>query len=184
MDVQYEPPVATLAERLKQAMEFKAINAADLARETNITPASLSHYLNGRYVPKQDKIYKLAKALNVNPAWLQGFNISSKPSAPYNVAAKEIAKPVPDKPNKENKHVVELFDLVAEVNNLQAAMVELRAGIKEVKADVKAHDSERDAFFDKFLSLTNTNQQVVKKMIDTLLQTQATDSDGTPEVTP
>ncbi len=32
--------------------------------------------MNGKYEAKQDKVFELAKALNVNEAWLMGFDIS------------------------------------------------------------------------------------------------------------
>lgn len=47
---------------------------ADLVRETGIDKGALSHYLKGRYEPKQDVIYKLAVALNVSEMWLWGYD--------------------------------------------------------------------------------------------------------------
>lgn len=47
---------------------------ADLVRETGIDKGALSHYLKGRYEPKQDVVYKLAVALNVSEMWLWGYD--------------------------------------------------------------------------------------------------------------
>lgn len=74
MGKNYEPPISNVAERLKEAMDLRSVTAADLSRTTGITTASLSHYLNGRYVPKQDKLYLLSKQLRVSPVWLMGFD--------------------------------------------------------------------------------------------------------------
>ena len=46
----------------------------DLVRETGIDKGALSHYLKGRYEPKQDVVYKLAVALNVSEMWLWGYD--------------------------------------------------------------------------------------------------------------
>ena len=42
----------------------------------------LNSYLSGRYKPKQDKIYLLAYALNVNPDWLYGLDVPMEPNCP------------------------------------------------------------------------------------------------------
>ncbi|WP_460413950.1 helix-turn-helix domain-containing protein, partial [Staphylococcus aureus] len=41
----------------------------ELSRRTGIGRNSISDYLNGKYEAKQDKVFELAKALNVNEAW-------------------------------------------------------------------------------------------------------------------
>ena len=39
----------------------------------------MSEYLSGLYEPKQDKIYLMAQALNVDPVWLMGFDVPMEP---------------------------------------------------------------------------------------------------------
>ena len=58
------------ASRLKQAMEAAGLTASELSKESNVGKSDSSNYLNGKYLPKQDKCYLLAKALNVDPGWL------------------------------------------------------------------------------------------------------------------
>lgn len=65
---------ATTAERIKEAMAAASKRQADLVRETGIDKGALSHYLKGKYEPKQDVVYKLAKALNVSEMWLWGYD--------------------------------------------------------------------------------------------------------------
>lgn len=62
-----------LIERVKDLMSQKDMTAADLARKSGIRASSISDYLPGKYEPKQDKIDMMAQALNVNPAWLMGY---------------------------------------------------------------------------------------------------------------
>jgi transcriptional regulator with XRE-family HTH domain len=65
----------TIAQRLREALNIRKKTQADLMRETGIDKGSISHYLSGRYEPKQIAIYKLAQALSVNEAWLLGYNV-------------------------------------------------------------------------------------------------------------
>lgn len=66
--------VSSTANRIRQAMESAGKRQADIVRETGIDKGALSHYLKGRYEPKQDVIYKLAEALNVSEMWLWGYD--------------------------------------------------------------------------------------------------------------
>jgi transcriptional regulator with XRE-family HTH domain len=56
--------------RLLKSIADKRISASELSRETGIDKAALSNYINGKYVPKQDKCYLIARALDVDPGWL------------------------------------------------------------------------------------------------------------------
>lgn len=56
--------------RLLKAIAAKEMSAAELSRITGIDKGAMSNYINGKYIPKQLKIYKLAKALGVDPGWL------------------------------------------------------------------------------------------------------------------
>lgn len=61
--------------RLKQIMSERNISQSELSRRTGIGRNSISDYLKGKYEAKQDKVFELAKVLNVNEAWLMGFDI-------------------------------------------------------------------------------------------------------------
>ena len=60
----------TIASRLRTALEMRGMKQAELVELTGIGESSISTYLRGSYIPKQKNIYKMAKALNVNEAWL------------------------------------------------------------------------------------------------------------------
>lgn len=61
--------------RLVRAMKERGMKQADLVEQTGIGKSSLSQYIAGKYEPKADKIYLLAKALNVSEAWLMGYDV-------------------------------------------------------------------------------------------------------------
>lgn len=60
--------------RLKSIMSERKITQSELSKRTGIRQSSISDWLNGRYEPKQDKIYLLAQALGVSPSWLLGYD--------------------------------------------------------------------------------------------------------------
>ena len=56
--------------RLLKVIAERNITASELSKQSGIDKSSLSNYINGVYEPKQDKVFKLARALNVDPGWL------------------------------------------------------------------------------------------------------------------
>ena len=67
--------VDTIANRIRTALEARGMKQADLVEKTKIGKSSISTYLSGAYEPKQKNIYRIASALNVDEAWLMGFDV-------------------------------------------------------------------------------------------------------------
>lgn len=65
----------TISNRIKYAMKLLDLKQTDLVSRTGISKGALSSYISGRYVPKQNNIYLIAKALNVSEAWLMGADV-------------------------------------------------------------------------------------------------------------
>ena len=61
--------------RIKKALSVRNIKQAELCDRANISKSTLSEYLKGKYEPKQDKIFLMAQALNVDPVWLMGYDV-------------------------------------------------------------------------------------------------------------
>lgn len=74
--------VDTFSNRLKTAMRIRDIKATELSVKTGIAKSSLSEYINGKYEAKQDGVYLLAKALNINEAWLMGLDVPMERDIP------------------------------------------------------------------------------------------------------
>lgn len=73
--------MTTTASRLNIALNIRNMKATDLHRATGINKSSISQYLAGVVCPKQDRIYLLAKALNVNELWLMGHDVPMERTA-------------------------------------------------------------------------------------------------------
>ena len=66
--------VASIAERLHEALAIRKKKQIDLANETGIDRSAISRYLSGEYEPKSTPIRLLANALDVSEQWLMGYD--------------------------------------------------------------------------------------------------------------
>ena len=69
-------PKESCATRLQIALSVRNMTQAELCRKTQIPKSALSEYLKGLYDPKQDRLVILSEALDVNPVWLMGYDVS------------------------------------------------------------------------------------------------------------
>ena len=74
----------TTGERLKNIMSLQNLKQIDILRKCEpfsdkygviIRKNDLSQYISGKVQPKQDKLSILGMALNVNEAWLMGYDV-------------------------------------------------------------------------------------------------------------
>lgn len=61
--------------RFNLALSCRNMKPVELSEITGISKSTISHYMSGYTKPKTDKLYLIAKALDVNEAWLIGYNI-------------------------------------------------------------------------------------------------------------
>ena len=61
--------------RIAKALSVRGMKQSQLCKLADIPKSSLSLYLQGAYEPKQDRIYKMANALNVSQEWLMGYDV-------------------------------------------------------------------------------------------------------------
>ncbi|KRN66309.1 XRE family transcriptional regulator [Carnobacterium maltaromaticum] len=64
-----------ISSRIKYALKYRNVKAKELSEMTGISRSSISEWLSGKYEPKQDKIFIIANALNVDEAWLLGLDV-------------------------------------------------------------------------------------------------------------
>lgn len=74
----------TTAKRLQQLMAERGLRQKDILEivapvarlcDTPISKSNLSLYVTGKVDPSNDRLFVLAKALNVSEAWLMGFDV-------------------------------------------------------------------------------------------------------------
>ncbi len=69
---------ALLKDRLKEAMILRNLKQVDLVERGNFDKGQLSSWLSGKYKPRQINIDKLAEILNIDEAWLMGYDVPMK----------------------------------------------------------------------------------------------------------
>ena len=73
----------TFKNRLLIALKTKNIKQIDLAKATGISKSTISSYLSGRYMPKEDAVNKISQVLDCTPSWLFGFDPISDDQTKY-----------------------------------------------------------------------------------------------------
>lgn len=66
----------TFGERLKIAISNAGLTQQALAKAVGVSPPTVFQYLRGDFIPKANRLTIIAKALNVNELWLQGYDVS------------------------------------------------------------------------------------------------------------
>ena len=108
MGIQTSEPCAT---RIKKALSVRKMTQTELCAKTKISKSSMSEYMSGKYVPRQDKVFIIAKALDVDPVWLWGYDV------PMEKQQQPETKKVPlteAELSKGEQLVVELFRQIPE----------------------------------------------------------------------
>lgn len=67
--------IETFANRLSKAIKIRNIKPSELAEKTKIDKSKISSYMSGRYKARQDGLDILSKTLDVDPAWLMGYDV-------------------------------------------------------------------------------------------------------------
>lgn len=71
-----DKPIAEIKDRLKLALSLREITPKELSEKTKIPKSSISQYMSGYAKPKQDRIFLISNALDINEVWLLGYDVS------------------------------------------------------------------------------------------------------------
>lgn len=108
-------PKETISQRLNQIMNERNLKQIDIIRLTEpycnrfkirIGRNDLSQYISGKVEPRQNKIYILAKALDVNEAWLMGFDVPKERDL---TVEKELVTAYPEALSDTEKNLLTTF---------------------------------------------------------------------------
>ena len=70
----------TFQRRFLEAKESSGYSWSEIADKTGLSKPRISQYKNGKYEPTPEALYSLAGVLNVNPAWLMGYDVPKDPN--------------------------------------------------------------------------------------------------------
>ena len=113
--------------RIKKALSIRNMTQTELCSKAKISKSTLSEYLKGLYDPKQDKVFMLSQALNVDPVWLMGYDVPMEKKE-----ASEDKKISPTELSEGEKALLELFNRVPEdQQQLVLGMIRVALGNQE-----------------------------------------------------
>lgn len=93
--------MATTGERLKEAMEARNYKQVDVVRKAKplcekygrqLKKNALSQYIHDKVEPRRDMIALLAEALNVDDAWLTGYDVPMERNTPVPIVEDGLEK--------------------------------------------------------------------------------------------
>jgi transcriptional regulator with XRE-family HTH domain len=93
------------ANRLRRALAVRGMRQSELCRITKIPKSAISQYLSGDFEPKQNRIYLIAKTLDVSETWLMGYDVPMERKNP---------SPTKEELSEGEKILLELFNRVPE----------------------------------------------------------------------
>ena len=99
------------SKRIATALSIRNMKQSELCEKTKIPKSAISQYLSGAFEPKQDRLHIIAKALDVDPVWLMGYDVPM-----------EIQKNSPEELQltEGEKMVLELFRKIPEDRQAEA----------------------------------------------------------------
>ena len=133
-----------VASRLNTALELRRMKPVELSAITGIGKSSISQYLSGQVKPKQDRIYLIAQALDVNELWLMGLseNIHRISHHEYNKMAilEMVCPPLPD----DEAYLINMYRSLNKVGQKKILdyIIDL-SGNDKYKSDLVAKNGER-----------------------------------------
>ena len=71
----YKERIESCGQRIAKALDINGMKQTELCKLAKVPKSSLSLYLSGAYEPKQNRIYDMARVLNVSEAWLMGYDV-------------------------------------------------------------------------------------------------------------
>ena len=99
---------ASCSDRLALALSLRGMKQSELCAKTGIPKSAISQYISGEFKPKQNRVFLIAQALNVDEAWLMGYDVPMEP------VKKEESSPVEPELNEGERVLLDLFRRVPE----------------------------------------------------------------------
>ena len=115
--------VETCANRIKKALSIRNMTQTELCAKAKISKSSLSEYMIGKYIPRQDKVFILAQALNVDPVWLWGYDVPMEKESEIEITNDSPSEPQLTGVDKELWEVLKLMPDDAKRSILDMARV-------------------------------------------------------------
>lgn len=107
--------------RIKEALSLRGMKQVELAEKSGLNQQKINPWINQRWQPKQDSLYKMAKVLDVSELWLAGYDVAMerpKEQKKMDQLAESILR------LKADKRYIELVNKIVKLDDDQLSLVE------------------------------------------------------------
>lgn len=118
-------PIEKCAARIAKALSIRGMRQSELCEKTKIPKSAMSQYISGAFEPKQDRVFLISQALNVDPVWLMGYNV---PMEKQDQPAEKKSSPTELQLSEGEKVLLDLFNRVPE-DQQQLVLQMIRAAL-------------------------------------------------------
>ena len=144
--------------RIAKALSIRGMKQYELCEKTKIPKSAISQYISGAFLPKQDRIFLIAQALNVDPVWLMG----------YDVPMEKSLNPFDDTENPYELEVRDVFDTLDLDSQIYVAswikaFAKNPAKMKSATSELQLTDGEK-MMIDIFRLIPEDQQKVFLEM--------------------
>ncbi len=80
----------SFSKRLEAALKIRQMRQSVLASKVGVSRAIITMYLKGRTTPRKNRLSKISEALDVQAAWLLGYDVSMMPPKRIEDVSEEI----------------------------------------------------------------------------------------------
>lgn len=118
--------VEDFKDRFNKALSLRNMRPVELKEKTGISESAISQYRSGYAKPKQDKLYLIAKALDVNEAWLMGLDVPMNNIPQISDDIKSLDAVLPVFNEEDIEHMIALYTAYTKaIPEIQAAVESL-----------------------------------------------------------
>ncbi len=82
--------ISTSQQRIQQLMEQYNLTLTEMSKRTGLAKSTLSYYVNGKSIPRQEQIGIIADTFHIDPAWLLGYNVEMRKKAEIDEQIEEL----------------------------------------------------------------------------------------------
>ena len=103
----------SFSKRLEAALQARQMRQSVLAQKIGVSRASITMYLQGKTIPRKNRLFKISEALDVQSAWLLGYDVSMMAPKRIEDVRDEIRLMFDTLPRAEQQTLLEtLFQLI------------------------------------------------------------------------
>lgn len=120
--------------RISEALNIRNMKQVELCEKTKIKKSSLNNWIAQRWQPKQEPLYKMARALDVSELWLAGYDVPMERPIEQK-KADELATLIHQL--RKDSELLKILNLAIKLNGSQRKIVEVMMS-ELIKADSQA----------------------------------------------